>query len=246
MCGLFGLVGSGITHQDLTVLQDLAIMSTVRGYEGTGFALGAVHKPQRVHIIKKEKSDPLWFYRTLSKDDAKEMDNPCWDFFLGHCRKPTEGDEHGVQPFDFSEITGTHNGTVEINQEGFHSDSQALYSKINDLGIHATLKTLKDNDSYSLVWWDKKTRTVNFLRNSKRPLWFCLNDTRTVLYYASELGILRAALERRDIKLLANTHYYPQPGVLYQFEPRVLKNKGEMVFRSEVLSSKEEGIVEDV
>ena len=230
MCGLFGVIGQGISKEDLAIFQDLMIFNAVRGTDSTGVATGrsATFKVRgtdtTVKVIKKA-CDPIWFLQNLEKDEEKNMNDTFHDFYLGHDRWKTTGEvtKEAAQPFEYSNVVGTHNGTFSsLKLEGFQSDSDAFFNRVNELGIRATVMTLKpQQDGYALVWYDKVERKIKFLRNGKKNFWFTYHPTRNVLYYSSELGMLRAALDRRGIDY--TDVFYPQIDTLYTIDPQNLK-----------------------
>jgi len=233
MCGLFGIIGYGISTTDHKVLRDLAVMSALRGIDATGIAFGSSVSKQRV--IKKLE-DPIWFFQNLTKQEDKDLDNLSHNFFMGHTRFATKGDMsiQAAQPFNYKNVIGTHNGTVDIDFKSFHSDSDALYSRIDQLGIKATIHMMKKGDAYALVYFDKKSETINFINNGKRKLYFALNDKRDTMYYASENGMLIAALWRNGIE--AKPFFFSED-VLVSVKPHALKlPTGELRMVTEKLS----------
>ncbi len=223
MCGLFGIVGRGINRDDLSIFKDLMLFSAVRGIDATGVAVGNSNS-NNVTIIKKTR-DAIYYLQTLEKKEEAALDNLTANFFLGHTRWATTGKKtvDAAQPFEHGKITGTHNGTItSIPFDKFNSDSDALFSRINELGIRKTISLLKPSDSYALVYYDKSTRQLNFLRNIKRVLYFALNEHRETLYYSSENGILNAALWRHGI---STKIYYFSEDINYSINPTNLKGK---------------------
>ena len=106
-----------------------------------------------------------------------------------------------------------------------------MISLIDLHGIRNALKMIDDKkDAYALVTYDKVTRTVTFVRNKQRSLYFSVNENTSVLYYASEVGFLQAALSRRGIK--HSPVYIFEPNTAYFFDPaRIKKHDGKVAFR---------------
>lgn len=228
MCGLFGIIGQGITKDDTIVFRDLMLLNAIRGTDSTGFASGrskANHKNLKEIYLSKKVNDAIYFLQSLSKEDEDALDNVFHDFKLGHTRWATTGEVvlGAAQPFNRENIVGTHNGTFgSINFTGFNSDSDAFYHRVNELGMRATIQTVKPKeDGYALVWHDKNEGTIKILRNEKKMIWFTYHPTRQVMYYCSELGLLKAALDRRSIKY--EDCFYPMPDTMYSFDPQRLK-----------------------
>lgn len=228
MCGLFGIIGQGINRDDCNFFQDIMIFSAVRGTDATGFACGSTHGKG---YVNKKASDPIWFLQNLSKLEERDIDNVSYNYFLGHTRLATKGEKTvaAAQPFEYNRIAGTHNGTLDINFDGFQSDSDAMFSRINSMGIKTTISMMKPNDAYAIVYYDKTDKSVNFIHNGKRKLYFALNEKRNTLYYASENGMLIAALWRNGIE--AKPFFFSED-FLVSVKPQDLKHKGDLKYTS--------------
>jgi predicted glutamine amidotransferase len=239
MCGLYGVIGQGIQRDDLIIFKDLMIMNAIRGHHSTGVALGRSSQygagktskaRDKVTIIKKA-FDPIWFLENLEKDEETDLADTFNDYFLGHDRWATTGkiDAAAAHPFEHGNIVGTHNGTFEsLKIEGFNSDSDAFFHRANELGIKAAVMTLTNRDKYALVWYDKSTGRVNFLRNNHKKFWFCYHPSRNVMYYSSELGSLKWALERRGVT--PDEYWYPREDIMYSIDPQNLKRRNKILF----------------
>lgn len=199
MCGLFGIAGLGITTQDMRVFQDLMVLSQVRGIDGTGVAFGNTNTP-RCQVFKLA-NDANAFDWSLKKFEREALYNVMNDYMIGHTRWMTTGkrDSDATQPFNFSNIVGTHNGTLWADYGSWNSDSEMLIASINDNGVGKSVETLYEHDSFALVWVDKKKKTLHMARNDLRTLAFGVHKEREVIYWSSELPLLRAALSRRGI-----------------------------------------------
>lgn len=215
MCGLLGIAGSGIILKDLEVFQDLAVMSQVRGTDATGVLYG--HNKRKMSITK-DVGNVLLFFEYLSKDDMRNMMTIGNNFLAGHVRKATRGkmNVEGAQPFNFTNIAGMHNGTLYGDFEGYHSDSEKLLHQLNDKPLEEVLPSLYTCDAAALIWYNKKSGTLHFYHDTLRDLYIAVNTNGSVVYWASEIGILRAALERNNISykafhLLDNHEYVIDP-----------------------------------
>lgn len=235
------MMGSGIQRDDIKVLRDLSLASLMRGRDGTGFAFGSSWQPKTIEIAKTPSDVIYWEWEHFKDEDfikryTKILSN---NFYLGHTRSSTSGeDTHAAtHPFDFTNLIGMHNGTLHsLNWEGYANDSEKLYSLINAGGVENAISHLEEGDAYALVWFDKKTKKVNFLRNKERTLHFAIHPTRTVMYWYSEEKMLRAVLARNGIEPRGNSTYYFQPHYHYQFDPTHIVNHKDQTAKYEVSS----------
>lgn len=238
MCGIFGVIGQGIIKEDITIFKELMLVNSIRGPDSTGFVSGRSgktfnNKHSEVTVVKKA-SDPLWFLQNMAKEELDAFENTFHDFKLGHDRWATTGEVsiEAAHPFNRPNIIGTHNGTFYSlgKHEGYHSDSDAFFAKVDELGMRATIQTMRVTDKYALVWYDKNEERVKFLRNSHKMFWFCYHPNRNVLYYSSELGCLRWIMERHAIK--PEDYWFPREDTMYTIDPQTLKKKGKPFFGS--------------
>lgn len=198
MCGLVGCAGT-ITKFDAMAFNNLLTVDSIRGKDGTGVAAVRQGKPEDVTVIKGPGGpdylmDRSGYTRALNQNNM---------VLLGHNRYRTMGDNsaRNTHPFEFKHIVGAHNGTMLKGQfkDGFDfdTDSEALFHNMNELGIEDTVKKL--NGAYALTWWDKRDHSLNMLRNDKRDLYYVVDKTNSVLYWASEITFLYAVLNHDHI-----------------------------------------------
>lgn len=230
MCGLFGIVGPGITKWDLSVLDDLCYISGLRGLDGTGIFQGDILKQK--YTLRKNYLEPSyfkWFHRYDERGDPELMNDVSCDFFLGHVRAATKGDlnDENCHPFEFDKIAGMHNGTLNSNRKydvKGKTDSELLIKDINDNGIIPVLEKLDPKrDAFALVLFNKETRNISMVRNNQRPLYVCFHERRGVMYYASEGYMLRLAMARNGEKIRGNTIHGLAPERVYTFSPDDMK-----------------------
>ncbi len=230
MCGLFGMIGPGIARVDYKIIDELMLVSSLRGEDGTGVVSGSSHGKHPRSTLYKIPGDPF-YWRTMLVSKAK-IESALYDihnnWVIGHVRKPTSGsiDQKATQPFTHANVMGCHNGGIRGDIEGFASDSAKLYAYLNHFkgDIKKTLDELGVTafDAYALVWFDVNTRKVNFLRNGKRKLYVAFNKERSVMYWASEFQMLKLVLDRNDIdyELL-----YLLEDTLYSVDPSKISSK---------------------
>lgn len=219
MCGIVGVMSQDISLHEQATFEDLMRVAVVRGTFGAGVI--AIEKDkqtnQRPVTIHRHQGNGASLmttkgYRKLVEKHVTTL--------IGHCRAPTKGaadNIDNVHPHISETICGVHNGTMFTvggqTIKDTKSDSKAFYELIAKDGIEEAVKT--SYGAYALVWTDNQTGTVNFLRNSERPLWFG-SDSKEMpgtLFWASEAGMLhyilnRGIFGRKEIKvweLPANT-----------------------------------------
>ena len=210
MCGIVGVIGKiGKTERD--VFRQLLIVDSLRGADSTGFVSV---KGNRSDVFKRA-GDPYFVMESNRFD--KTLLTPA-NVLIGHNRFATVGavNSANAHPFDFEDVVGVHNGTLRNkyalpDSQNFTVDSENLYHAINKEGVEATIP--KVQGAWSLVWWNKKQKTVNFLRNDERPMCFCISKDKKTLFFASEVGMLswilfRNRVEHEPIVLTAVDHLY--------------------------------------
>lgn len=223
MCGLFGVMSSrNLTKADKDFLWLLAHVSYVRGKDATGMvavdALGGVS-------VHKETVDPATF---LSMSSPKAtLDKTNLRVVLGHTRAKTYGENTraNAHPFDFDNVVGMHNGTIDrlcksdyLDAETtFNTDSEGLYNQINKSSVQEVVPKLEG--AWALTMWDKTKQTLNIVRNDKRPLWFLSSEDKEVVFWASEEAFLLFAAWQTNYPIEVvdgsiNTTKFPENSLL--------------------------------
>jgi predicted glutamine amidotransferase len=207
MCGIVGIAGSLFTKEELT-MKRLLLLDSTRGMDSTGMA--AVRMGGKAVEVSKKATHCFNLFDTKSFVTALNGTGSL--AFIGHNRSATSGliRDVNAHPFQIGHITGVHNGTLEDRDKGmledivgekFNVDSEALFAAIAKIGIKEVIpKLTKGRDSFkgawSLVWWDSNDKTLNFLRNEHRPLWYCYSEDFKQIFWASEFWMLDAALQK--------------------------------------------------
>jgi hypothetical protein len=101
-----------------------------------------------------------------------------------------------------SNIVGAHNGTLHDKkyEDAKKTDSEIMFRDINDRGLSTVLNELDKKSAFAITMYDKRDHCVYFTRNDDRTLSFAFLEGRGVMYWASELGMLKYVLDRAGEK----------------------------------------------
>lgn len=207
MCGIVGVMGTGIvSDKTLALFQGLLYLDKVRGDHATGVA-----KINPWNGMVKVFKKAVGAQKFLGDDDAIDfMDKERGRILIGHNRYATMGDKSkdaNAHPFQEDHITLVHNGGVDrwtleglegYKDEDVSVDSHMVCKTIAVHGIEEAVKKL--SGAFSLVWWDQKEHTLNFLRNSDRPMWIATLKDGT-LFWASEREMMDFFVNRKKNNL---------------------------------------------
>lgn len=188
MCGLVGIAGQ-MEFKDEAILKKLLLADFIRGSDSTGVA--AISK-QNVTKIAKIASHPIDLFDTKRFSMINAATSSA---IIGHNRAATKGAVNTVNahPFEYDHIVGVHNGTLEgtawydlkqMIDVDTDVDSQAVFASFAKNGIEKTIEVLEG--AWAFVWWDRSDKTLNFLRNDKRPFYYGVSEDRKKLFWASE------------------------------------------------------------
>lgn len=201
MCGLVGIAGN-IFGKPKDMFTELLIIDSLRGMHSTGMAVVARH--DSAFKVVKRPGPSQFLIADPEYKSALQYSAKC---VIGHNRYATLGAHttENAHPFEFSHTVGAHNGTLDKwstkqlhNSNLFDTDSEAIFSNINEYGIEETVKHL--SGAWALVWFDKTDNSLNFLRNEKRPLFYCYSEDRGAIMWASEVEMLEFTLARNNCK----------------------------------------------
>lgn len=230
ICGLFGVVGSGINQQDLVALRTLGFVSELRGRHGTGVAQGRIFNNDLEVEIDKSNMD---FAKHLDYNKETNFRTPNQrrilegvrdNFFLCHVRHATVGNisPNNAHPYLFENVVGMHNGTLTTSEfvpdlKETVTDSYKLFDKMNKEGVDSALSSLSTLDAFALVFIDRNKSTINIIRNRQRTLFWAVSDKRSCLWIASEASFLNFINERHDLGLSIPKAFEVHD--LYSFKP---------------------------
>ncbi len=216
-------MGPGIQKGDLKLLEELSFVSALRGTDATGVAFGnSSHRDPKIFKVAGDA-----YYFNYMTNDVKDYDSVFNNYFIGHTRYATIGDRtnRGAHPYLAGHIVGAHNGSINSYHklDGFPTDSAKLFANIATVGLQATLDQLEPSEALALVWYDTKTKRINFFRNELRPLAFAIDHKSRVMYWLSESDMLRTMLKRRGID--HSGIYIFTEGIQFSFDPTRIGGK---------------------
>ncbi|NIP41351.1 MAG: hypothetical protein GWO28_01225 [candidate division Zixibacteria bacterium] len=202
MCGIVGLIGEKFKPDHRDVFHQLLYMDALRGRHGTGVV--EVHKSGATGVMKRAIPS-VDFLDLRTYDKFRHYTIGDLRLLLGHNRHATAGgiSNQTTHPFQHGPITMVHNGTLRTQYQlpkstQFRVDSENIAYALSDIGVAETVKNL--NGSFSLVWYNSDDHTVNFVRNSERPMFIAKIRDENQWAFASEKYMLLAALERNNFE----------------------------------------------
>lgn len=208
MCGLFGV----IRGRQSRVINDTSyanfikaaiLCGTLRGADGTGGF--SISKANDILVRKMPVPGPYF----LSTEEGRSLvdDIKFKSAVVGHHRSSTRGRHtyENTHPFlhkiGGNSIVGVHNGVISnapFTEDGinFEVDSSwALYKILK----HGDEGFTKLSGSYSLVYYQSSTKTMQFVSNEQRPLYFTFVRDDNALCFASERGMLEWLMIREGL-----------------------------------------------
>lgn len=226
------MLGRGIITKDLSILEDIGIISQIRGRDGAGiYRVNTSSRTWTNELLHKSGSD---FCNLLYDIETTKVSSPissiftsCMpNLFIGHVRAKTKGDvsNENAHPFEFPNLVGAHNGTLKDKKYEHYTktDSELMFIDMSERGMMPVLQELEDDSAFALVMYNKEDKQVYFARNEYRTLYFAKLTDRNVLYWASEKAILELALNRKREKY---TIFWAKDNHLYSIDPAEFDSK---------------------
>lgn len=203
MCGQLGIYSTTFSDIEYELFRNLLYLNVLRGEDSTGII--RIGRDNKLRTRKAVMSSPEFLKSEHSEicADQKGVQHPL--LLMGHTRHATKGKVtlKNAHPFKFPKIVGMHNGTIHTHfkhRKEYETDSEALYRNINDYGIEKALNEVEAYDTaYALQYVDVKNGTINFVKNSKRPLYFTHIYAGTTLMWSSEKAALEFVVERKKM-----------------------------------------------
>ena len=153
----------------MKIFTEMLFADQLRGADGTGIIY---NKKKEIKTLKAVLASGDFVYTKEYQAAVSECVTSA-NFVVGHNRAATKGKltHANTHPFREKHITLVHNGTLPYHKDlhDVEVDSHAICHSIANIGYKETLK--KINGAFALIWVDNKQKTLNFVRNSQRPLW---------------------------------------------------------------------------
>lgn len=211
MCGHVGVAGN-VSAKEERIFRTLLRLDTLRGEDSTGIA--ALNSAGKFTVVK----DAANAYDFLKGKDSKEAFTGWVKILMGHNRAATKGAvvKDNAHPFEFGNIIGAHNGTLNswhnlLDGDKFKVDSQAVFYHMSEEDPDDLWSKL--NGAAALVWMNKAEKSINFLRNSQRDLCYTTTVDGKTFLWASEAWMLHVACAREGLEIekpvmfRENVHY---------------------------------------
>lgn len=241
MCGIIGFINvSGTPAFKLeNAFKQMLFVDQLRGVDATGVS------------VMTPDGDYNWIKQPVAPDeflDNKDVRSfftkfKTTGFAMGHNRAKTIGRNtaDNAHPFEVGgteeadrllqdHIIGVHNGTISNKYALCHKghtydvDSHAFMAGISENGIKETVKAA--DGAFSVVYFDVKEKTINFIRNAERPMYFlevidpgataAMPDSNYILF-GSELLMLMWIASRNGLR--SGKHFETKPLEHYSFKP---------------------------
>jgi len=204
MCGIFGYFGKikdGKEAEVKNLMDALGVYSQRRGLDGSGYFLstGSID-------YNEKKALPWAYFRTSFMEEIITSAR----VFIAHVRAGSFGgvNDDACHPFVGDRYAMVHNGTSfeslgmaydESIQLEFGTDSEAIHKLMEKKGADENL--FAKLSCYSIVYFDKQTGNIHFVRDSERVMAiFDLRETHGIRVFASEKTIVKKALKFVGIK----------------------------------------------
>ena len=201
MCGLVLVLSkksSGFSADQRDLFTTLLFVDTLRGKDSTGAALIT----NMGNVVMAKQEGPAQNF--IDTPEYEKLAQKAWDCgwaMIGHNRAATRGviNDENAHPFIVDDkIVLVHNGT-------FHGDHKKLKDTAVDseaiahmLAEHAPEEALRKIDAaYALIWYNVEEKSINFIRNNQRPLWYA--ETADTIIVTSEESIMRFGMSRHNM-----------------------------------------------
>lgn len=214
MCGLVSVITKlqcGFNREQQDVFSELLHIDMLRGPDSTG--VFAVNGPGDI-FLAKEASTPPTFMKNKAYDELLRKNYSTGKALIGHNRKATRGtvNDDNAHPFVVdNNIVLVHNGTMFGDHKKFADvevDSHAIAHLIHENKGNVTAALNKLDAAYALIWFNVADNTLNFIRNTQRPLYWA--ETKDAWLWASEECMLDFVISRHKLKVIDGPSLLPE------------------------------------
>ena len=208
MCGLIGMASTERLKNATArkkIIEEGLMVNSVRGDHSTGFAAFPIGTEDKDYVLFKKAYNGADFvgfprFKSVMQDIEK------YSCFIGHNRAATTApvNHQNAPPFDFGHIVLAHNGHINnahsLLPNGtscpIYVDSAQLAMAMSLIGEKEALE--RAQGGFALTWFNTKDKTLNFARNSLRPLKFVYVKGENTMFWASERQMLVWLMSRDD------------------------------------------------
>lgn len=197
MCGIWGIISkqdSGLFAKDVSVAQQMMLMTAIRGIHSTGLAITNRKKPKNKPRTWRTVGGPCFLIQNRVWDDIEKVMFNDGEAVFGHGRYATKGaiTAKNAHPFHHKNITLVHNGTIHsgLNYEkteehgDIEVDSHALCIKMSNDGIKKALEDV--GGAYAVILHNLEDGCIYFGKNQDRPLFAAETADRVLIMSTRE------------------------------------------------------------
>lgn len=218
MCGLVAVITknlNGLNRDQVDAFDHLLYIDALRGEDSTGvFSVDKdgdmewAKEASASYEFRKHKDYEALMGRSFQRGAA----------LVGHNRAATKGSiiDENAHPFTVDDrITLVHNGTLYGDHRTLANvdvDSHAIAHVIHNNGDDVEKALQQVHGAFALIWHDHKNKTLNFVRNTSRPLHWVETDRGWI--WASEKNMIDWILSKYpNLKAVSEPALLPE-GIL--------------------------------
>lgn len=183
MCGLVGIAAKNMTKSHVKAFEMMLYLDTIRGWDSTGIAMISLPASRKNvdHVFAHKRAiTGMEFLGTRAWNKIGNTAVQHGRVLMGHNRAATKGAvcDMNAHPFQHGNITLMHNGSLNRwrdiagHKNEFTVDSEAICWALSQTDTYEEMDdVLEDiNGAFALTFHDADDDTLNFVRNSERPL----------------------------------------------------------------------------
>ncbi len=200
MCGLIGTAGD-VSLRKIEIFKQLLYVDVFRGKHATGIMRAEMNTAGTTWYEHDKMAFPADMYALTPQYSHITRTDVDLTVLAGHNRHATKGAagaHQNAHPFSHGHITLMHNGSLtthySLTKGTFTVDSEAICKSFEENDPMDIIPKLRG--AFALVWLDEKENTLNFVRNSERPLSIAFDKDGDTITWSSEEWMLKGLLER--------------------------------------------------